>query len=243
MSKLLENFECSINGERVKIPIYHSASPQRKKMCLSYHPTQLKAFIKTPQKFSKKMMFEFLQKHLEWLKTQVSKFGIQYNRTLRFEDGVTFLFKGKNIILRHQGSLKKRITITSEDVCLIECPKELVDRYMRKWLIEQTRTFAQDRSYIYAHQIQKKITSLRVKDVKTRWGSCSSLSNLNYNWRLIMAPEAVFDYVCAHEVAHLEHMNHSKDFWNLVQKFVTKEVIQQSKKWLEEHKKEIYQFG
>lgn len=243
MSKLLENFQCSINGERVEIPIYHSASAQRKKMCLSYYPTKLAAFIKTPQKISKKLMFDFLQKHLEWLKIQVSKFGIQEHRLLKFEDGVVFLFKGKNIILRHQESLKKRIAIINEDVCLIECPKELVDRYMRKWLIEQTKAFATQRSLFYAQQIQKKITALRVKDVKTRWGSCSSLGNLNYNWRLIMAPENVFDYICAHEVAHLVHMNHSKDFWNLVQQLVTKDVIQHSKKWLEAHKKAIYQFG
>ncbi len=242
MSKLLKSFQCNLNGEKIDIPIYHSSSPQRKKMCLSYHPNQLKAFVKTPQRISKKTMIEFLQKHLLWLKGQVFKFGVQC-RPQKFEDGTSFLFKGKAIKLEHHESFKKKIYFSCDAICTIECPKDLVDRYMRKWMVEQTRLFATERSVLYAEKIQKKISAIRIKDVKTRWGSCSTLGNLNYNWRLIMVPEAVFDYVCAHEVSHLMHMNHSKEFWDQVKKFVSKETIKYSKNWLEIHKKQIYQWG
>jgi predicted metal-dependent hydrolase len=57
---------------------------------------------------------------------------------------------------------------------------------------------------------------LTVKDTRSRWGSCAASRNLAFSWRLVMAPEFVQDYVAAHEVAHLRHMNHGPRFWALV---------------------------
>jgi predicted metal-dependent hydrolase len=58
--------------------------------------------------------------------------------------------------------------------------------------------------------------NFRIKDHKTRWGSCSGKGNLNFNWRLVLVPDWVMDYVIVHELCHLKFMNHSKDFWNMV---------------------------
>jgi predicted metal-dependent hydrolase len=55
-----------------------------------------------------------------------------------------------------------------------------------------------------------------VRDQNTRWGSCSRLKNLSFNWRIIMAPEPVLDYVVIHELCHLQELNHSPRFWALV---------------------------
>ena len=57
---------------------------------------------------------------------------------------------------------------------------------------------------------------IAVKDTRSRWGSCAADGSLAFSWRLVMTPEFVQDYVAAHEVAHLRHMNHGKRFWNLV---------------------------
>jgi len=59
----------------------------------------------------------------------------------------------------------------------------------------------------------KKVQRISVRDAKTRWGSCSADGRLSFSWRLVMAPENVLDYVAAHEVAHLAHMNHSDQYW------------------------------
>ncbi len=59
-------------------------------------------------------------------------------------------------------------------------------------------------------------TRIIVKDTRTRWGSCTADGTLMFNWRLVMAPPHVQDYVAAHEVAHLRHMDHSRAFWTLV---------------------------
>lgn len=68
----------------------------------------------------------------------------------------------------------------------------------------------------YAAAINRKISGLSIRDQKTRWGSCSTSGRLSFSWRLTMAPPSVLDYLAAHEVAHLKHMNHGPKFWKLV---------------------------
>lgn len=59
---------------------------------------------------------------------------------------------------------------------------------------------------------------LTIRDQRTRWGSCSSKGTLSFNWRLLLAPEPVLDYVIWHEACHLVELNHSRRFWALVAK-------------------------
>lgn len=71
------------------------------------------------------------------------------------------------------------------------------------------------------------------RNQKTRWGSCSSKRNLNFNWRLVLAPLDILDYVVVHELCHLEQMNHSKAFWNLVAEQAPD--YKKRRKWLKEN--------
>ncbi len=68
----------------------------------------------------------------------------------------------------------------------------------------------------YAAALGKAPTRLTLRDTRSRWGSCSSRGELMFSWRLVMAPAEVLDYVAAHEVAHLAHMDHSDRFWGQV---------------------------
>ncbi|WP_133627269.1 M48 family metallopeptidase [Fonticella tunisiensis] len=72
-----------------------------------------------------------------------------------------------------------------------------------------------------------------VKEQKSIWGSCSSRGNINFNWRLIMAPLSVIDYVVIHELCHLKHQDHSSKFWSLVE-YVMPDY-KEKKKWLREN--------
>ncbi len=90
----------------------------------------------------------------------------------------------------------------------------------------------------YYHQFTGgKYTSVTIRDQKTRWGSCSSRGTLSFNYRLIFAPSEVLDYVVVHELCHLTHMNHSKDFWNMVASVMPEYKLH--KKWLREHGHEL----
>ena len=78
---------------------------------------------------------------------------------------------------------------------------------------------------------------ITIRDQKTRWGSCSARGTLSFNWRLMLAPPAVLDYVVVHELCHLTHMNHSPAFWALVESVCPDYRIH--RKWLKEHGQEL----
>jgi predicted metal-dependent hydrolase len=83
---------------------------------------------------------------------------------------------------------------------------------------------------LHAAQMRVHPKSVSIRDQRTRWGSCSTRGTLSFNWRLIMAPPAVMEYVVIHELAHLFEPNHSRDFWAVVQKFAP--AFKQSRLWL-----------
>ena len=90
----------------------------------------------------------------------------------------------------------------------------------------------------YYHKITGgRYTAITVRDQKSRWGSCSSRGTLSFNYRLIFAPPLILDYVVVHELCHLTHMNHSKDFWNMVASVMPE--YKECRRWLREHSGEL----
>lgn len=78
---------------------------------------------------------------------------------------------------------------------------------------------------------------ISIRSQKTRWGSCSSKGTLSFNWRLMLAPPSVLDYVVVHELCHLTHMNHSSAFWQAVEKAFPD--YRNARKWLKDHGSEL----
>ena len=78
---------------------------------------------------------------------------------------------------------------------------------------------------------------ITIRDQKTRWGSCSARGTLSFNWRLMLAPPAILDYVVVHELCHLTHMNHSPAFWQAVEAVCPD--YRDSRRWLKEHGQEL----
>ena len=92
--------------------------------------------------------------------------------------------------------------------------------------------FARKAAY-YAARMGVTFNKITIRDQKTRWGSCSSNGNLNFNWRLVLAPVPVLDYVVIHELAHRREMNHSSRFWEIVGEMMPDYQIH--KRWLRDH--------
>lgn len=116
-----------------------------------------------------------------------------------------------------------------------------VARRVHDHLVRLARQELTRRARHYAAQIGKPVARVGVRDTKSRWGSCSSSGALSFSWRLVLAPEAVVDYVVAHEVAHLVEMNHGPRFWKLVRTLTSDCTAPRA--WLRRHRTELLSYG
>ncbi len=105
------------------------------------------------------------------------------------------------------------------------------------WLRRRAQEILTERAELWSHKMAISFERITIRDQKTRWGSCSSMGNLNFNWRLILAPPAVLDYVVVHELCHRLEMNHSQRFWTHVERWLPDYRV--ARTWLREHGKSL----
>jgi len=104
---------------------------------------------------------------------------------------------------------------------------------LETWFRRRAHTLIPDRLIAANQKFGFRYGRVTIKEQKSRWGSCSRAGNLNFNWRLLMAPLPVLDYVLIHELAHLQELNHAPAFWQLVASACPDYQIQ--RRWLREH--------
>ncbi|MBE5808179.1 MAG: M48 family metallopeptidase [Clostridiales bacterium] len=114
---------------------------------------------------------------------------------------------------------------------------EAVRALVRQALIDRMLPRLRQRLDHFAPRIGGAYGRVTVREQRSRWGSCSAKHNLNFNWKLIMAPKPVLDYVVIHELCHLHEFNHSPRFWSLVEAQMPEYRVW--KKWLKDHGDEL----
>ncbi len=133
----------------------------------------------------------------------------------------------------------KRLVVQDGQV-LLPAPEEKGRVHLLAWLKEQARIELTCASDLYAERLGRRYARLTLRDTRSRWGSCSSAGALMYSWRLILAPKPVLDYVAAHEVAHLQEMNHSVDFWRVVNRLYGPH--EEARAWLRHEGPKLHRF-
>ena len=108
------------------------------------------------------------------------------------------------------------------------------------WLREYARVQLGEKVRSYSVQMRVTVNRIAIKEQKTRWGSCSSKGNLNFNWKLVLMPQHIQDYVVVHELAHRKQMNHSAAFWSEVEKILPN--YKECRNWLREHEGEYARY-
>ena len=150
----------------------------------------------------------------------------------RFMEGEKFLFMGNHYALVLSDHTKKPLEL-DQYFFLARKHHPKAREVFIKWYKKQAKTRIIERVEGHAAFAGLKYKDIKVSSALRRWGSCSSQRNLNFSWRLILAPVKVIDYVVVHELAHLEEMNHSRHFWNQVELMLPDYKIH--KKWLKDH--------
>ena len=154
--------------------------------------------------------------------------------------GSRICIEGRGRALELKQSARIRAEIDDETMVL-HLPEPGSDDHVRvavkQVLSKRALECIRERLAHYAPRIGVEFGRVAVRDQKSRWGSCSSRHNLNFNWKLIMAPPEVLDYVVIHELCHLIEFNHSKRFWALVESQMPEYEVW--KKWLKSHGSEL----
>lgn len=155
-----------------------------------------------------------------------------------FISGESFLYLGSEIFLEiKENKVIKKPKVNLIDKSLVvelpEAEKNIIRDAIEKWYREQTLERAIDRVEYFNHYFKTSPNSIKAKQQKRRWASCTYKDDILFNWRCIMAKEEVFDYIVVHEMCHMVHKNHSIDFWKLVQEILPDYKLR--KEWLTEN--------
>ena len=215
----------NIKGRLVNCEIKRS---RRRTVALYVHPDK-SVEIRMPLLFSVDEIEPFLIKHSRWLFNRLDlpekkpvepkKFvsgelhyflGKQYPIEIVASDKNSVVFDNEKIVIRQRVDKS-----TSQQVNLSKSVSDLLDR----WYLEQAKRVFQEISIPLVESMKKYNVapkSFAIKKMKTRWGSCSSKGNINLNLHLIKLPEQCIKEVILHELCHLVHFNHSKDFYALM---------------------------
>ncbi len=152
----------------------------------------------------------------QWIRSRRKTIAIQIDREgqviVRTPYGITkrqveeFLDEKKDWLLQTRQRVEKRKT---EQIPISE--------EVRREGIERAKRIFPERTAYFAKRMGVDYGRITIREQKTRWGSCSSKGNLNFNWKLVLLDPELLDYVVVHELAHRREMNHSKNFWKIVE--------------------------
>jgi predicted metal-dependent hydrolase len=197
------------------VPVRVSHHPRARRISLRIDPQGETVDLVLPPRSSLARALEFFETNRPWLERRLAALP---PRT-EFADGVDVPLLGVPHRIRHVRTSQGRGAVWVEGTeILVSGDKAHLARRVRDHLRERARRELSARARTFADAIAREVIRVSVRDTRTRWGSCSSSGSLCFSWRLVFAPEEVLDYVVAHEVAHLVHMNHGGRFWRLVEK-------------------------
>ncbi|MDG2284947.1 MAG: SprT family zinc-dependent metalloprotease [Alphaproteobacteria bacterium] len=232
------------NGDSFTVAV--RISGRAKRVGLRIDPGGDGAVLTVPWGAPLKHAIRFAQDQAGWLASNLAK----QPRRIRFEHGAVIPMLGREIRVRHCPEQRRGVWIQAgeapdeasplPELC-VSGDADHLSRRVEDWLKRRAREEISLRARAHARALDRRVAKISIRDTTSRWGSCSSKAGLSFSWRLVLAPEPVLDYVCAHEAAHLVEMNHSPAFWRLVADLVGD--WEPHRRWLKRHGGELHRFG
>lgn len=236
-----------IDGRTVPVTVRHN--PRAKRVIVRVDLAAGSVLVTTPSKRNVGKALLFAREQREWIAERLH----QVPAPVPFKNGAHVPYRGKEHVVRYVGvrrddarakgpvwRLRGADTGSFPEIRVTGHP-DFVQRRVTDWLKTMAREELNDRVLFYAELFGVRPSRITIRDTTTRWGSCSPTRALSFSWRLILAPSYVLDYVAAHEVAHIRHMNHGARFWALVEEAIPN--YEPAKRWLETNGPGLHRFG
>lgn len=222
------------DADAIQVAIRKSA--RASKIALKISPVKGVELV-VPNHISIKKAIDFLKEKEDWTLQKAHENKI--NEKIVVQEGLDIKIMGKLYTIEHDESLRG-VTRIEDNKIIVPGDKGLLGHKLFRFLKELAKKEITQRAKIDAEKIGKKFQKITVRDTTTRWGSCSSKGNLSFSWRLIFAPSEVMQYVISHEVAHLSEMNHSRNFWKIVESIYPRH--KDARRWLKDHGSKLHSY-
>jgi predicted metal-dependent hydrolase len=158
-----------------------------------------------------------------------------------FADGAEVPLFGEPHVVRHRPDRRGTVWCEMGEIHVAGRPEHL-PRRLRDWLTAELRGRLVPLVHAKAERVERPVKRITVRDSRSRWGSCGPDGGMSFSWRLVFAPPEVLDYLVAHEVAHLVHLNHGPRFWALARSLCDG-PMEPPQAWLKANGETLLQYG
>lgn len=214
-------------------------SARARRMALRLDTKERVFHLVVPKGVSLRKAEAFAEGHQDWMEEKLQELPPQ----ILLEDGCLIPIFGERTRIRihYTPDLERTKLLLESRVLHVftnkEDPSPRIVRFLKALAKQELEVLTREKAEI----IRKKVRAISVRDTKSRWGSCSSDGKLSFSWRLIFAPPEALDYVVAHEVAHLKHLDHSQRFWDVCE--ALSNDYEEGKYWMRNHGHELMRYG
>jgi predicted metal-dependent hydrolase len=227
----------TIDGRR--LPVRLIVNPRARRVSVRIDPTRREAIATAPSKRQLKIAAAFASERATWIAHELARLpqGVQ------LRPGVRAPFRGvEHELVYEHGRGPARLEPGAPPRLIAPAPDAaLFESRLLRFLKEQARNALSASVARHAATLGVRPARLQVKELRSRWGSCSVDGVLSFSWRVICAPDYALDYLAAHEVAHLREMNHSRRFWAHVARCVPD--FERGRDWLHQHGCTLHAIG
>jgi predicted metal-dependent hydrolase len=226
------------DGEVYRVALKRSTRSHR--FTLRVRTATRDVLLTAPSRAPLRAAREFAERHSDWIAMRLARLP----RPVAFEPQEKTPLRGVEHRIVHRPAARGVVWLeTSPDGALICVAGERphVSRRVADFLKREACKDIERAVARYAKAIGVTPKRIAVRDTVSRWGSCSATGRLSFSWRLILAPPFVLDYLAAHEVAHLVHLNHSPKYWSLLSRVCPE--THRAEAWLKAHGPSLHRFG
>jgi predicted metal-dependent hydrolase len=233
----LSEIEVAHDGETYHVALKRLTTSRR--FTLRVRAATRDVLLTMPARSSLKSARDFAERHAAWIGARLARLP----RPVAFRPDAVTPLRGVDHRIVHRpdqrGVVWVELSAEGPLLCVSgEAPH--IARRVGDFLKREARRDLEAAVARHAERLGVEPRRIVLRDTSSRWGSCSSNGSLNFSWRLILAPPYVLDYLAAHEVAHIAHMNHSPKFWR-----VTKTLFpdtDRAEAWLKAHGSSLHRF-
>nr|WP_292531916.1 SprT family zinc-dependent metalloprotease [Methylocystis sp.] len=228
-------------GEPILVALRRSRNARRFTLRVRFAARD--AVLTMPQRASLRDARDFAQRHAAWIAARLNRLP----ETIPFAHGAVAPLRGVDHMISHHPERRGVTWIEPRDDS--EVPFALcvagqtahVHRRVQDHFKREARCDLEQAVARHTAALRLPPRGVGLRDPISRWGSCSASGSLNFSWRLIMAPPFVLDYLAAHEVAHLVHLDHSPRFWKLTRQLCAD--TDHAEAWLSAHGAHLHKYG